>query len=156
MVTDTVAVEVIDMGAEVAVMVAEAVEAVAEVVDLVEEVAWVVTWAPTYVLFIGISPSFLCLRRIFTSSIPQCQPDRIRFLTNGERAMKFPSSVKDFPRFVIYVSTGLGSQLICLPTQPVLTFEEASMPEYVLREVLKQGFTKRKNFNYFPDFCCSE
>lgn len=26
--------------------------------------------------------------------------------------------------------------------KPVLTFEEASMPEYVLREVLKQGFTK--------------
>lgn len=29
--------------------------------------------------------------------------------------------------------------------KPVLTFEEASMPEYVLREVLKQGFTKRKS-----------
>jgi ATP-dependent RNA helicase DDX5/DBP2 len=27
----------------------------------------------------------------------------------------------------------------------VFTFEEASMPEYVLKEVLKQGFTKRKN-----------
>lgn len=26
--------------------------------------------------------------------------------------------------------------------KPVYTFEEASMPEYVLREVLKQGFTK--------------
>lgn len=25
-----------------------------------------------------------------------------------------------------------------------MTFEEASMPEYVLREVLKQGFTERK------------
>lgn len=28
--------------------------------------------------------------------------------------------------------------------KPVLTFEEASMPEYVLREVLKQGFEKRE------------
>lgn len=28
--------------------------------------------------------------------------------------------------------------------QPVFTFEEASMPEYVLKEVLKQGFTQRK------------
>ena len=28
--------------------------------------------------------------------------------------------------------------------KPVLTFEEASMPEYVLREVLKQGFSARK------------
>eukprot|EP00600_Ochromonadales_sp_CCMP1393_P007640 CAMPEP_0174976228 /NCGR_PEP_ID=MMETSP0004_2-20121128/12910_1 /TAXON_ID=420556 /ORGANISM="Ochromonas sp., Strain CCMP1393" /LENGTH=185 /DNA_ID=CAMNT_0016227223 /DNA_START=37 /DNA_END=594 /DNA_ORIENTATION=- len=26
--------------------------------------------------------------------------------------------------------------------KPVMTFEEASMPEYVLKEVLKQGFTK--------------
>jgi ATP-dependent RNA helicase DDX5/DBP2 len=26
--------------------------------------------------------------------------------------------------------------------KPVYTFEEASMPEYVLREVLKQGFVK--------------
>ena len=31
--------------------------------------------------------------------------------------------------------------------KPVFTFEEASMPEYVLREVLKQGFSKRK---YLP------
>ena len=28
--------------------------------------------------------------------------------------------------------------------KPVMSFEEASMPEYVLREVLKQGFDKRK------------
>lgn len=28
--------------------------------------------------------------------------------------------------------------------KPVLTFEEASMPAYVLKEVLKQGFDKRK------------
>ena len=28
--------------------------------------------------------------------------------------------------------------------KPVLTFEEASMPEYVLREVLKQGFSARE------------
>jgi ATP-dependent RNA helicase DDX5/DBP2 len=28
--------------------------------------------------------------------------------------------------------------------KPVCTFEEASMPEYVQREVLKQGFDKRK------------
>lgn len=28
--------------------------------------------------------------------------------------------------------------------KPVMSFEEASMPEYVLREVLKQGFQKRK------------
>jgi ATP-dependent RNA helicase DDX5/DBP2 len=28
--------------------------------------------------------------------------------------------------------------------KPVSTFEEASMPEYVQREVLKQGFTSRK------------
>jgi hypothetical protein len=28
--------------------------------------------------------------------------------------------------------------------QPVMSFEEASMPEYVLKEVLKQGFTERK------------
>lgn len=28
--------------------------------------------------------------------------------------------------------------------KPVYTFEEASMPEYVLREVLKQGFKERK------------
>jgi ATP-dependent RNA helicase DDX5/DBP2 len=34
---------------------------------------------------------------------------------------------------------------ILLSVQPVYTFEEASMPEYVLREVLKQGFTKRKS-----------
>ena len=27
--------------------------------------------------------------------------------------------------------------------KPVLNFEEASMPEYVLREVLKQGFDTR-------------
>jgi len=27
--------------------------------------------------------------------------------------------------------------------KPVMTFEEASMPEYVLREVLKQGFSTR-------------
>ena len=27
--------------------------------------------------------------------------------------------------------------------KPVLSFEEASMPEYVLREVLKQGFAAR-------------
>lgn len=26
--------------------------------------------------------------------------------------------------------------------KPVMTFEEASMPEYVLREVLKQGFQR--------------
>ena len=36
--------------------------------------------------------------------------------------------------------------------KPVLTFEEASMPEYVLNEVLRQGFDERKliylnNFN---------
>jgi len=30
--------------------------------------------------------------------------------------------------------------------KPVFTFDEASMPEYVLKEVLKQGFTKRKQF----------
>lgn len=28
--------------------------------------------------------------------------------------------------------------------KPVITFEEASMPEYVLKEVLKQGFSTRK------------
>lgn len=33
--------------------------------------------------------------------------------------------------------------------KPVLTFEEASMPEYVLREVMKQGFTSRKLKNHF-------
>lgn len=30
--------------------------------------------------------------------------------------------------------------------KPVFTFDEASMPEYVLKEVLKQGFTARKFF----------
>jgi superfamily II DNA/RNA helicase len=32
--------------------------------------------------------------------------------------------------------------MVCcsLLVQPVMTFEEASMPEYILREVLKQGF----------------
>lgn len=29
--------------------------------------------------------------------------------------------------------------------KPVMTFEEASMPEYVLKEVLKQGFDKRES-----------
>lgn len=29
--------------------------------------------------------------------------------------------------------------------QPVYSFEEASMPEYILKEVLKQGFTHRKD-----------
>lgn len=33
--------------------------------------------------------------------------------------------------------------------KPVFTFDEASMPEYVLKEVLKQGFTKRKSFILF-------
>jgi ATP-dependent RNA helicase DDX5/DBP2 len=36
--------------------------------------------------------------------------------------------------------------------KPVLTFEEASMPEYVLKEVLKQGFQKRK---FHSLFACS-
>lgn len=35
--------------------------------------------------------------------------------------------------------------------QPVLTFDEASMPEYVLREVLKQGFPKRKLYTFATD-----
>ena len=30
--------------------------------------------------------------------------------------------------------------------KPVMTFEEASMPEYVLTEVLKQGFEKPSPF----------
>lgn len=29
-----------------------------------------------------------------------------------------------------------------------MTFEEASMPEYVLKEVLKQGFASRKYIYY--------
>ena len=29
--------------------------------------------------------------------------------------------------------------------KPVYTFEEASMPDYILKEVLKQGFNKRKS-----------
>ena len=33
--------------------------------------------------------------------------------------------------------------------KPVFTFDEASMPEYVLKEVLKQGFTARKFFFFF-------
>ena len=32
--------------------------------------------------------------------------------------------------------------------KPVLDFEEASMPEYVLKEVMKQGFSKRENISY--------
>ena len=32
--------------------------------------------------------------------------------------------------------------------KPVFSFEEASMPEYVLREVLKQGFSARMYFLY--------
>ena len=35
--------------------------------------------------------------------------------------------------------------------KPVMTFEEASMPEYVLREVLKQGFAKRM-FHFLRHF----
>ena len=35
--------------------------------------------------------------------------------------------------------------------KPCMTFEEASMPEYVLREVLKQGFKERESI-YLPVF----
>ncbi|CAN0064231.1 unnamed protein product, partial [Ectocarpus sp. 4 AP-2014] len=38
-------------------------------------------------------------------------------------------------------SVGITIQGDGIP-KPVMTFEEASMPEYVLREVLKQGFAK--------------
>lgn len=43
--------------------------------------------------------------------------------------------------------------------KPVFTFDEASMPEYVLKEVLKQGFTAREFFFFFfeivlqPNMC---
>lgn len=33
--------------------------------------------------------------------------------------------------------------------KPCMTFEEASMPEYVLKEVLKQGFKERKCIYFF-------
>ncbi|CAN0424536.1 unnamed protein product, partial [Scytosiphon promiscuus] len=38
-------------------------------------------------------------------------------------------------------SVGINIQGDGIP-KPVMTFEEASMPEYVLREVLKQGFPR--------------
>lgn len=37
--------------------------------------------------------------------------------------------------------------------KPVFSFEEASMPEYVLREVLKQGFSARKLFYWHLITC---
>lgn len=41
----------------------------------------------------------------------------------------------------VCLQVGINIQGEGIP-KPVMTFEEASMPEYVLREVLKQGFPR--------------